>query len=105
MNPIVVNQAPGPGRAYLLTLMQKLHTEVGISIDSTRSVISSCIQPGIDYLGCPGVDGYLATFDNSINARAGGLLFLSAGEDVTLQNQSVRRLSWPGVSAYRKTGG
>ena len=34
MNPIVASQAPELGRAYLLTLMQKLHTEVEISIDN-----------------------------------------------------------------------
>ncbi len=70
MSAIVASQTPDPGRAYLLMLMQKLHTEVGISIDSTRSVISGCIQARMDYLGCPDVDRYLATFDDSINARA-----------------------------------
>lgn len=70
MNPIVASQAPELGRAYLLTLMQKLHTEVGITIDSTSSVISGCIQSRMNYLGCPDVSRYLATFDDSINARA-----------------------------------
>ncbi|NQX88448.1 MAG: hypothetical protein HRT77_07270 [Halioglobus sp.] len=70
MKAIVASQAPELGRAYLLKLMQKLHTEVGISIDSTQSVISGCIQARMNYLGCADVGRYLATFDNSINARA-----------------------------------
>jgi type IV pilus assembly protein PilK len=37
--------------------------------------------------------------------RVGGLLILGAGEDVSWLSQSVRRLQWPGVCAYKKTGG
>ncbi|MEZ5503589.1 MAG: protein-glutamate O-methyltransferase CheR [Halioglobus sp.] len=37
--------------------------------------------------------------------RAGGLLILGAGEDVSWLNQSVYRLPWPGVCAYKKNGG
>ena len=37
--------------------------------------------------------------------RVGGLLILGAGEDVSWLNQSVRRLQWPGVCAYKKIGG
>jgi type IV pilus assembly protein PilK len=37
--------------------------------------------------------------------RAGGLLILGAGEDVSWLNDNVRRLQWPGVCAYKKTGG
>ena len=37
--------------------------------------------------------------------RAGGLLILGAGEDVRWLNQSMRRVQWPGVCAYKKTGG
>jgi len=37
--------------------------------------------------------------------KAGGLLILGAGEDVQWLNSSMRRLSWPGVCAYTKTGG
>ena len=37
--------------------------------------------------------------------RVGGLLILGAGEDISLLNNSIRRLQWPGVCAYRKTGG
>ena len=51
-------------------LMQKLHTHAGISIDSTNNVISSCIQARMAYLDVTDVDRYLATFDDSINARA-----------------------------------
>jgi type IV pilus assembly protein PilK len=51
-------------------LMQKLHTHAGISIDSTNSVITDCIQARMTYLDCTDVDRYLATFDDSINARA-----------------------------------
>jgi chemotaxis methyl-accepting protein methylase len=51
-------------------LMQKLHTHAGISIDSTQSVIAGCIQARMKYLGVNEVEGYLATFDDSINARA-----------------------------------
>ena len=37
--------------------------------------------------------------------RPEGLLILGAGEDVGWINNSVRRLKWPGVCAYKKTGG
>jgi type IV pilus assembly protein PilK len=37
--------------------------------------------------------------------RVGGLLILGAGEDVTWLRQNVSRLEWPGVCAYKKTGG
>ena len=37
--------------------------------------------------------------------RVGGLLILGAGEDVSWLGQNVRRLEWPGVCAYKKTGG
>lgn len=37
--------------------------------------------------------------------RVGGLLILGAGEDVSWLHHDVRRLSWPGVCAYKKTGG
>ncbi len=36
--------------------------------------------------------------------RVGGLLILGAGEDVSWLHQSVSRLQWPGVCAYKKTG-
>jgi len=51
-------------------LMQKLHTDAGISIDSTKNVIAGCIQARMEYLGVNEIDTYLATFDDSINARA-----------------------------------
>jgi chemotaxis methyl-accepting protein methylase len=50
--------------------MQKLHAHAGISIDSTKSVIATCIQTRMKYLGIHQVDSYLAAFDDSINARA-----------------------------------
>lgn len=37
--------------------------------------------------------------------RVGGLLILGAGEDVCWLNENVRRMEWPGVCAYKKTGG
>lgn len=37
--------------------------------------------------------------------RIGGLLILGAGEDVSWLGQNVRRFEWPGVCAYKKTGG
>ena len=37
--------------------------------------------------------------------RVGGLLILGAGEDVSWLRHNVSRLSWPGVCAYKKTGG
>ena len=37
--------------------------------------------------------------------RVGGLLILGAGEDASWLNQSVQRLRWPGVCAYKKIGG
>ena len=36
--------------------------------------------------------------------RTGGLLILGAGEDVSWLRNNVRRLPWPGVCAYKKTG-
>ena len=36
--------------------------------------------------------------------RAGGLLILGAGEDVRWLNPDMRRVQWPGVCAYKKTG-
>lgn len=37
--------------------------------------------------------------------RVGGLLVLGAGEDASWMAQNVSRLQWPGVCAYKKTGG
>jgi chemotaxis methyl-accepting protein methylase len=37
--------------------------------------------------------------------RPGGLLVLGAGEDARWTNPNMRRADWPGVTAYRKTGG
>jgi len=37
--------------------------------------------------------------------RVGGLLILGAGEDACWLHHDVSRLSWPGVCAYKKTGG
>jgi type IV pilus assembly protein PilK len=37
--------------------------------------------------------------------RVGGMLILGAGEDVSWLGQNVLRLQWPGVCAYKKTGG
>lgn len=37
--------------------------------------------------------------------RVGGLLILGAGEDVSWLHHDVHRLTWPGVCAYKKTGG
>jgi len=37
--------------------------------------------------------------------RTGGLLILGAGEDVSWLHHDVHRLGWPGVCAYKKTGG
>jgi type IV pilus assembly protein PilK len=37
--------------------------------------------------------------------RVGGLLILGAGEDVSWLRHDACRLSWPGVCAYKKTGG
>ena len=37
--------------------------------------------------------------------REGGLLVLGAGEDVRWLNPNMRRVQWPGVCAYKKTGG
>lgn len=51
-------------------LMKKLHAHAGISVDSTKSVISECIQARMAYLGINDIERYLAAFDDSINARA-----------------------------------
>jgi len=34
-----------------------------------------------------------------------GMLIPGAGEDVRWLNQNMRRVQWPGVCAYKKTGG
>ena len=36
--------------------------------------------------------------------RPGGLLVLGAGEDARWMNNTMRRVDWPGVTAYKKTG-
>ena len=36
--------------------------------------------------------------------RPGGLLVLGAGEDARWTNPDMRRVQWPGVTAYKKTG-
>lgn len=51
-------------------LTHKLQTHAGISVDSTQNVIAGCIQSRMAYLGITQVASYLATFDDSINARA-----------------------------------
>ncbi len=75
MNPlrasrVPARRAPELRSEQLGTLMQKLHIDAGISIDSTKSVIAGCIQARMEYLGVSEIDAYLATFDDSINARA-----------------------------------
>lgn len=37
--------------------------------------------------------------------RVGGLLILGAGEDASWLRHNVSRVCWPGVCAYKKTGG
>ncbi len=37
--------------------------------------------------------------------QPGGLLILGAGEDVRWTHASMRRVNWPGVTAYKKIGG
>lgn len=51
-------------------LMRKLHTDAGIRIDSTPSVVAGCIQSRMQCLGFNDVGSYLATFDESLAARA-----------------------------------
>ena len=70
MTAVLARQASGLRHEQLVLLTRKLHTDVGISIDSTNNVISDCIHNRMAYLGCPDVDRYLAAFDDSINARA-----------------------------------
>ena len=70
MNTAVASRAPDLKSEHLGMLMQKLHTHAGISIDSTSSVVSSCIQARMAYLDITDIDLYLAAFDDSINARA-----------------------------------
>ena len=80
MNSAVISQVPArrapASRApelkseQLGLLMQKLHAHAGISIDSTKNVIAGSIQARMKYLGIHPVESYLATFDDSINARA-----------------------------------
>jgi type IV pilus assembly protein PilK len=50
--------------------MQRLHTDAGIRVDSTKSVIAGCIQARMEYLGVNGIEHYLDMFDDSIVARA-----------------------------------
>lgn len=70
MNHAAVNRNPPLGNEHQHMLMQKLHSHAGIVIDSTKNVIAGCIQARMAYLGLVDMDTYLATFDNSINARA-----------------------------------
>lgn len=51
-------------------LTQQLHAQAGIRVDSTHDVIGLCIRDRMEYLGLHEVDEYLATLDDSINARA-----------------------------------
>jgi chemotaxis methyl-accepting protein methylase len=51
-------------------LMRKLHTDAGIRIDSTASVVAGCIQSRMQCLGFVDVESYLASFDESLTARA-----------------------------------
>jgi type IV pilus assembly protein PilK len=70
VNPAVISRAPDLKSEQLGTLLQRLHTHAGISIDSTKNVIAGCIQTRMKYLGINQVASYLAMFDNSISARA-----------------------------------
>jgi type IV pilus assembly protein PilK len=70
VNPVRASRVPDLKNEQLGMLMQKLHTDAGISIDSTKNVIAGCIQARMAYLGISEIDAYLATFDDSINARA-----------------------------------
>jgi chemotaxis methyl-accepting protein methylase len=70
VNTAVISRAPELKSEHLGMLVQKLHTHAGISVDSTKSVIAGCIQARMKYLGFDQVENYLATFDDSINARA-----------------------------------
>ncbi len=65
-----IKRAPALGSDQLGKLMQRLHSDAGISIDSTNNVIAGCIQARMEYLNVKDIDTYLATFDESINARA-----------------------------------
>ena len=67
---VPARRAPDLKSEQLAVLMQKLHAHAGISIDSTKNVIAGCIQARMKYLGIHHVESYLATFDDSINARA-----------------------------------
>ncbi|HEY6130874.1 MAG TPA: protein-glutamate O-methyltransferase CheR [Halioglobus sp.] len=70
MNLASANRAPDLKNEQLGMLMRRLHTHAGISIDSTKSVIAGCIQARMEYLGVHQLESYLATFDDSIIARA-----------------------------------
>jgi len=69
-NRVPARRAPELKNEQLGMLMRKLHTDAGISIDSTKSVIAGCLQARMACLGVSDIDAYLATFDDSINARA-----------------------------------
>jgi chemotaxis methyl-accepting protein methylase len=51
-------------------LMQQLHIQTGITIESSSNVVAGCIQQRMDYLGVNEMENYLAAFDEGINARA-----------------------------------
>lgn len=70
LRPSALRRPPALRAEQLGMLTQQLHTQAGIRVDSTRDVIGSCIVERMDYLGLQEVDDYLATLDDSINARA-----------------------------------
>lgn len=65
------SQRPPILRSEQLSLLKRqLQTQAGIRIDSTKDVIGLCIRERMEYLGFDDVNAYMATFDDSINARA-----------------------------------
>lgn len=70
MNLAAIHRAPDLRSEQLDMLMHRLHTHVGIQVDSSKNVIAGCIQQRMQYLGESNIENYLAAFDDSINARA-----------------------------------
>jgi chemotaxis methyl-accepting protein methylase len=102
VSALVASNAAEPRREQFMMLTRRLHTDAGINIDSTNGVIADCIQARMAYLGCPDLDRYLATFDDSINARAE---WLALTDLLTVKATRFFRQpeAFTGLSAYVKS--
>lgn len=68
--PVDVRRPTALGEQQLSLLKEQLRIQAGIKINSSHDVIGLCIRERMEYLGIKDAQGYLAVFDDSINARA-----------------------------------